>query len=471
MAYSGKNTLRWLALLAMCAASGSVELLRHSALHSLANADFWMHLRIGQDMLRLHTLPHTGWASQLGTQPWVDATWLFDVMVAVFYRVLDVRVVLVAAIIARCFVAAAIFLAAGGLRGRCWPAFLLSLLGQLILSGIQPLPVVCSIVAFAIELAVLREYRATRDVRWLYALPALFLLWANFDYNVVIGIATLILFFADEQLSRNADRRMALTLLGALLASLLTPYGWSPYGVFFGELTSAAGQYFPDHLAMRFRSPQDYLLLLLGMAAFLALGMRRSRKVFFIVLLLGTTAAAFCAQRNGWLLVCAAAAIIGESWDGAQATEVRQAWLLPLAVAAAAFLLSIAVVLRNDRSRVWEELAQTYPVHAADEIRAHPAQPIFNSIEFGGFLAWYLPDLPVAIDGRPGLYDDDFEIHYAKVMNAEEHFSTLSPLMQAQYLLLSKSSMMATALATVPSFKTVYSDDVAVVLERNPAAP
>ncbi len=118
------------------------------------------------------------------------------------------------------------------------------------------------------------------------------------------------------------------------------------------------------------------------------------------------------------------------------------------------------------------QLAETYPVAAADYIREHqlPA-PLFNSLPWGGFLTWYLPQYPVAIDGRADLYGPDLNAHYAKTMKFKEHYSTFAPLGEANTILLEKKSHMAIALATVPAYKTAYSDNVAVVLVRDQSQP
>ncbi len=77
----------------------------------------------------------------------------------------------------------------------------------------------------------------------------------------------------------------------------------------------------------------------------------------------------------------------------------------------------------------------------------------------------------MAIDGRTDLYGDDFNIQYAKVMNAEAHYSTFPPLAQAGTLLLEKKSLMGSALPHVAGFNQVYADDVAVVLVREQPQP
>ncbi len=213
--------------------------------------------------------------------------------------------------------------------------------------------------------------------------------------------------------------------------------------------------------------------------------MRRSRDLFQIVLLLLCAFAAFHSQRDAWLATIAAVAILGFPMpETASETETEtepelEAPPLPrsqslLAVALAVFAIVAAGIVHFPRSHsaLLAKVARTYPVAAVAYIRDHNLpQPLFNSIAWGGFLTWDLPQYPVAIDGRTDLYGDDFNIQYGKVMNAEAHFSTFAPFSQAATLLLEKNSLMGKALPQVAGFTVVYSDNVAVVLTREQSAP
>ncbi len=480
-------------LILLFTAAPLLELARGSSLTSLNNGDFWWHLRTGLEILRTHALPHTGWFSQSASQPWIASSWLYDVKIAIWYQWLGLRALPLIAGVFKLALAVLTFILAGGLRGRFWTAFVLSAVVQYLLAGTQPLPVYCSVLALAIELILLLRSRENGSTRPLYFLPLLFLVWANVDPNFVYGIFALLLFAAacavEQWLNREgiswADtegkspplRALAAAVGATFLASIITPYGWSVYGAFWQQSAGAAN--LPDFLSLRFRTPHDYVLLLLTMAAFLALGLRRSRDLFQIALLLLCAAAAFHAQRDGWLLALAAVAVLAPSFrqettsSGPQASGFTGRVPLLFATAASLLLLIVVVVARVPRrDALLAKIAETYPVAAADYIREHQlAGPLFNSFPWGGFLTWYLPQYPVAIDARADLYGADFNAHYAKVMNFEEHHSTFPPLNDANVILLEKNSQMATALESVPGYKTAYSDNVAVVLVRDQSEP
>jgi len=481
--------IRVAVLAALFAGAGVHESAHQRSLDSIRNGDFWWHLRCGLGILETHAVPHSGLYSQASAVPWIASSWLYEVLSAIGYRVLGLFWVPLLAIVCKLALAILTFVLAGGLRGRFWTAVGLSVIAQVVLGGMQPLPVYGSALLFGIEMMLLLDYRRSGNLRGLYPLPLLFVVWANVDAQFVYGIAVLVFFTATEGGLKPAKEkreavsgthggvplpRLATTVLATLLATCITPYGWKPYGVFFSQLTSAANPYFPDYQSLRFRAPQDYLLLLLLMGAYLALGMRRSRDLFQIGTLVACTLAAFAMQRDGWLAVLAALAVIG--YAGPETvpeggTSRSQLWLAA-GVAAILLIAAMAIHLPRGRKAMLAEIGEGYPVKAADYIRENRLpQPLFNAFPWGGFLTWYLPEYPVAIDGRTDLYGDDFNIQYAKAMNAEIHFSQFPPFSQAGTLLLERNSVMGKALASVPGFKVAYSDEVAVVLVREQAGP
>jgi hypothetical protein len=108
---------------------------------------------------------------------------------------------------------------------------------------------------------------------------------------------------------------------------------------------------------------------------------------------------------------------------------------------------------------------EVYPVRACDYIRQnHLPAPLFNTFSWGGFIVWYLPEYPVAIDGRTDLYGDEIAIRHFKVATGELPPWSEPTFANARTLLLERHSAMAEALVQVPNFKEVYQDDQAVVL-------
>jgi len=464
----------WLAIPAMVllfGAAGLLQAITLSSLSSIENADIWWHLRTGTWVLQNHTLPHTGLFSQSADLSWTAPSWGYEVLLACAYKLFGLAAIAGLAVCFKVALGVATFVLAGGLRGRFWSAMVLSGVVQYVLGSVQPGPGYFSILLFGVELALLFNVHRNEQLQRLYWLPVVFLVWANLDTQFVYGVALLLIFALGTVFSGGAqfDKVSRPQFAGAvaisLFASLITPHYYKPYAVFFQSVTSAANAYFPEFHAMSFHRPEDYVLLLLTMAAFLCLGMRRSHDLLQIALLIACAALSFHSQRDAWLVALAAIAIMGDS----EVTTIdKQTMKNCFVVGVVALAVSLVIVAKTaGKEALLARVSRTYPVAAGDYIRKHRlSQPFFNAAEWGGFLTWYLPEYPVAIDGRRNLYSDDFLIQYAKVMNADVPYVTFPALADARTILLPKSSLMGQALATLPQLRVAYSDSVAVVLVR-----
>jgi len=511
-------------LVALFTVAPLVEAVRCSSLSSLPGGDVWWHLSSGLWILQNHALPHSGIFSQSSSNSWAAISWLYDLKLAIFYKLFGLRTIPIFAMSCKAGLAVIAFLLAGGCRRKFWSAVFLSALAQYILGPASPTPVYASIMFFGVELLLLLEIRRSlysagapaRVPRAAWLLPPLFLGWANVDVHFVDGLVLLMVFFAASLLpsdfscgpsglessgpethgsrrglhssaasrlslsnvaSTTALRILLVIASACLVATAITPYFVQPYRVFLANVFSAANAYLPDFKAPGFRQPQDYVLLLLAMSAFFALGLRRSRDLFLITILVIASALSFYSQRDVWLTVIVAVAVIGEMLLGsspAAATENPQLFFSPaksfgLAFAASFVVIALGAATLTPRSQsaLLTKAAQSYPVDACNYIREHRLpQPIFNAFEWGGFLTYYLPEYPVAIDGRTDLYGDDFLVQYSKAMSAEIRYTDFGPMAIAQTFLLPHTAIMAGALGSLPGYRVAYQDSVATVIKK-----
>ena len=462
-------------------AAALVEAVRVSALSAIANSDLWWHLSSGAWMLQNHALPRTGVFSQVAGDSWIAASWAYDLLLALGFRVLGLRSIPMLLMIFKIGLGVVTFLLAGGLRRNFWPAVALSAIAQYVLRGLQPGPGYCSILFFALALLLLLECRRMQRPRLLFWLPPMYLLWANLDVQFVDGIGLLLLFLAvvaGEKYLLSDSGSLALKdvtkIAGLSVAcTLITPYFYRPYGVFFATTFNSANVYLPDFHAPGFRQPEDYVLLLLAMTAFLALGLRRSRDAFAIALMAAGIAVSFYSQRNLWLVAMAAVGVLGRTLELPAASEPaeKNRWRpetgVALAVSLVVALIAAWILIPRNHEALMAKVRQSYPVAACDSIRQQRlAQPLFNAYEWGGFVTWYLPQYPVAIDGRSDLYGAEVITEYSRMMNAEVPYTEYAAVKDAQTILLPKQAIMAGALSSLPTFKVAYSDEVAVVLSR-----
>lgn len=488
LAGPAKSELSLFHLLALAVAFSVGAVLEVFRLTALRDLEIWRHLKVGSWILENMALLHSGLFSQASNLIWRDTNWGYDLLTAAGYQILDLRALPAQLMFFRFSLAVVAFLLAGG-RRHFWRGVFFSVATQYLLGGLGPEPAFCSLLLFGIELLLLRKIHSQQNARLFYALPLLFLVWANLDEGVVYGIAAYVLFFlglAMEQKARRVPRtylsepssriplrKAAIVGMACVIASVLNPYGYYPYVQFFANQRDALNVNVPGHLAMGFHSPRDYAFLLLAMAAFLVLGRQHSFSLFSIGLLVASATLAFRSEQCVWLAVMVSIAIMGEmNFTGVPtaASWKNSAWSwkgFASSIASAAMLACAVFLLRapHGHEALMARVAREFPQSACDYIRQHNLpKPLFNPQKWGSFLVWYLPEYPVAIDGRRGLYSEEDEGAYSKVMKADIPYQMYAPMRQAQTLLLDKSSVMGEALREVAGFQLVYEDDLAIVL-------
>ena len=70
-------------------------------------------------------------------------------------------------------------------------------------------------------------------------------------------------------------------------------------------------------------------------------------------------------------------------------------------------------------------ISNDFSVNAINYLRRNPVPgPLYNNLNWGGFLMWYLPELPVSIDGRNDRYgeklDELFTIHIRRFRHTQQ---------------------------------------------------
>ncbi len=296
--------------------------------------------------------------------------------------------------------------------------------------------------------------RAGGDPRpWLYAVPALTLLWAN-THGAFVLLAPLLLATAfGEGLSRRFAPAIALSrsqlahLLGAwalcALAVCLTPYGVAYPLQHLAELV-AGGAARPDTVwntayqpiyaqgaAQLLSQPQLFAALGLAcLAAFALAGRRLGRggriDCGVLLALVATLPLSVLVSRASYVwpaLACYALAWLAglassDCGSGSKAAPARR-W--PAALATLAFLALAARVIDNAYhnpelgSWVGFGIGYSNPVPEAEFLAGAGLGPRFyNTFDSGGYLLWRLyPGYRVMVDPRSFPYLDWFEDQYA----------------------------------------------------------
>lgn len=455
--------------------------------YSVVDNDIWLHLKVGDWIIQHSAVPHTGILSRTAAdRPWIAYSWLYELLLSLFHSRFHLIGISVYGMLLVLAAAYCVFWMTRRLSGTFWKACVLAMTTcATFLFSVFPRPVFFSMILFTITLTLLLEARRTASPQLLYFLPPIFVLWANVHIQFIYGIFLVGLFVtvsllqelavhlewkADSLLPPSLPGKVLLLVFAAcLLGTCIGPYFYKLYFVVFDYATSKYPyRYVSEFQALSFRDYSDFLQLLLMGAAFFSLGRQKKLDPFLLTLLVVASVIGFRTQRDSWFVSIPAAACLAEGLRSAK-QERGDTMVEKICVAAVVTVLVVAYARAMDvnSANLRLAIAEVYPVQAINFLRAHPQPgPIYNNYDWGDFLTWYLPEFPVAIDGRTDLYGDEMDTRSFLTINADPSYVDDPYLNEAQLVLLPKKRPLAIALTLNPKFNVIYEDDLAIVFVR-----
>jgi hypothetical protein len=316
-----------------------------------------------------------------------------------------------------------------------------------------------------------------RELAWL---PVIFALWANLHIQVIDGLVVLGIALAESILARywsSVQSRLRAEWMGGVfiacvLATLVNPYGWKIYPTAY-ELASQSGvmNKVMELLAIPFRGLGDWCVLLLALAAVAVLARARRFAFFESALLTFAIYVSFRSQRDIWVVVIVASAILAQGLTGDEKNRFRlTASAVPVvAVVTGLVALLCCYVLHINNDRLQTKLAGELPVRAVEVVKQRGLSgPLYNDYSLGGYLIWALR-MPVSIDGRAALYGDE-RIDRSVATSSGQPGWASDPELQKAGLVIEPDSAALTQLLRMDSrFELVYEDKlVAVFVARKP---
>ena len=440
-----------------------------------ADPDVWWHMRSGQWVLQHHVVPHTDPFSSFGAgRPWSAYNWLFDIIIFKLYDQFGLAGLVIYSVV---MILLFVVLLHRLIRHRQQDftiGVLLTLIACYCLTSLDsPRSWWISINFFVLELDILMRARTSGKSRGLVWLPLIFALWVNLHMEFVFGFLLLFLALAESLAARRIKLEsqirprqwITITVL-CLLATLVNPYGWGIYRI----VLQLATQQFPiykviDFQPLGFRSLSDFIVLFLALFAAAALARARRIALFETALLAFAVVMSFRSQRDTYLVVVAACAILALEIN--KTSESRFYLKTPAIVSvacAAAFAAAFALrVSHVDNARMQMILADRLPARAVAFVKArgYPG-PLFNDFAWGGYLMWDLR-MPVAIDGRAPLYDDSYLDNSLATWSGSPGWSSDPDLARAGLVIGPAGSALTQLLRMDPRFKLVFEDKVAAV--------
>ncbi len=483
-----------LRLLQLTALAGLLAVIGFKALNRKAavlDLDVWWHLKVGEWIVAHHSVPHTGILSwTAANRPWAAYSWGYELLLSRAYAWFGLVGMGAFGVLLTVMAAYTIYWMLRRLSGRFWVACLLAFATcWTFLFNIMPRPVFFSMMLFAVTLTLILEASRSGRVQLLYWLPAIFLLWANLHIQFIYGLFALGLLLAINLIQRLMNslgialsyfrppslpiRSLAPVFGICIAATCIGPYSFHLYEVIY-RYSQAKVPYsmIIELQPVNFAAYSHYAQLLLTVAAFFAVGRQKKIDLFKLVLLTIATVVGFRTLRDSWFVCITAAACIADFPAEESRRDRPETLPQTLGVAAVVALLLVIFARTADFNQrgLDRAISSRFPVHAANFLRQNPSPgPLYNSMNWGGFLTWYLPGYPVAIDGRTDLYGDEMNLRFFNTGGATPDYATDPYLNQAGVVLLQKTEPLAEVLTTDPRFQLVYQDDLAEVLVRRPA--
>jgi hypothetical protein len=483
-----EETIRRLLILVALYAIPAVMVMR-----PVLDPDIWWHLRTGQWIIEHGAVPHTDTFSIYGMgKPWIAYSWLVEVLVYGLYSWFGLIGILLYAVI----MSLAVVLAIHHLIAKREPRFVVasSLVGLVtiaILPVLSERPWLFTILFFTLTLDAVLSLREGTSTKAVWLLPLMYAFWANMHIQFVYGLSLLALACAapigDHLLSRGESGdhagtagsqgwKQLVALTGACFAAtLLTPYHVRLYGVVI-ELATQNGVYgfVQELMALDFREWPHWVVLAMTGAAAFAIGRRLKPSVFEVLLLVISAYCSFRAGRDCWFVAIASAAIIATCRSTAVAGDdfaLTKLRALFVTVAIIAVLVVVGRIRNISDDSMESVLAERYPVAAAAvvEEREYPG-PLYNHFNWGGYLIWRLPRIPVGMDGRGNVHGDKRIKRSLETWAGLNGWASDPDLTAARLVIAEVNCPLASLLRFDARFELVYEDKVSAlfVARRHP---
>ena len=457
---------------------------------SIGDPDIWWHLRTGQWVLQHHAVPATDPFSQYGMgRPWVAYSWLYEVLIALLFAKFNLLGIFIYDAVMRVAIAVALHrLMRRLLPSSRWTLGLTALGVAVMMNKFGPRPGLFTILFFIVQYEILTAARQSGNHRLLFWLPPLYVLWANIHVQFIYGLFALALQVAEPLLARRVPqlspagnrevplRRILPVTLACFAATLLNPYTLRIYGVIHEYITQLVPfQLVLELRAPTFRSPYDWFHVAVIALAFFVLGARRRFRVTELVLLSVATIVGLRAARDAWFAAVAALVVIASGTTATAEPEHSRPRWQPAAVGAGVLvvLIAMAAAFGISNAKLQGKLGADFPggefpVGAVKYIEEHRLPgPLYNDFNWGGYLIWALPRLPVYIDGRTNLYGDERLERHVSVERGAPIWSSDADLAAARLVIGNVDFPLTSLLRLDPRFRVVYEDKRAVVFQAN----
>lgn len=454
------------------------------------DTDTWWHLRSGEYTLQTRAVPQTDpFSITRGGQEWINQSWLSQLVMVFFYRVLggNIGLAIYTALLATAGMAFVFRISPGNVYLRGFVAILSAATAAVFWSA---RPQMMSFFLSTVTLFLLDRYKRQKiDQLWIF--PPLMILWVNLHSGFAIGFIFILAFIGGEifnrLFNRNSSEILTWRQIGKLIliaiisgaALIVNPYTIQMLTYPFRTAGIGSLQAYIQEWAspdFKTRETWPFLALLFGVLAAAGFS-KRGLDWTDLALVCGTAFLALLWQRNFAVFAVAAAPVLARHVDY---ILQNNHWVLPkprpvrgialylnwsiLILVIIGALLKCYVALNP--ATVAQAQNDFLPVKVASYLNtAKPPPPMFNTYNWGGYLLFAAPDYKVFVDGRTDLYDDQILSKWRLAMLGENWRQVFDEY-GIKLVVIEKDTPLAKILSAQPGWKLGYSDEKAVVYEK-----
>jgi hypothetical protein len=457
--------------------------------------DIWWHMRNAQYLLQHHQFTRTDMYSfTVAGHPWINHEWLSEIPYYVSYRAfglvgLKTMCFLIFGAISLlllylCFQESRNFKASVTV---CYFATFLATV------SFGPRTILFGYLYLVLLLIVLERFRRTGSAP-LWTVPILFLLWANTHGSWSLGLIIFFLFAVGgliegswgrveaRRWSRRQLRQLVITGAASVAALFVNPFGWRlvyyPFDMAFKQNLNIA--HVAEWVSVDFHDLRGKMVMVMVLGLLVGVLFRNRRwNLSELLILLFALYSGLTYIRFLVLLGIVAAPVLAKMLDFFPL--YRPADETPRLNAVVILLLIGAMIYFYPReSKVRASVEETYPSGVLAYLKAHPPQGnVLNFYLWGGYLEWHAPSVKTFVDSRvdifeyAGVFKDYLDLMGADL--AQHRPDAILDKYNIKYVLFppadSKNPLhtgggLVYTLQQDPHWKTIYKDNVSILLER-----
>ena len=450
-------------------------------------------------------------------RPWFAWEWLSDVMMAIIHRYAGLNGIVVWANITFAITFTLLFVWALKRGGNIFIAvFLSGLAGFAASIHWLARPHLFTMLLLLVWYIFLERFEHKNDLRSLYVLPPVMLLWTNLHAGFVVGLIVLLIYALGNLLrsltcagkseqSKARSRAIIFTKIFAvcLMVSFINPYGASLHIHIIESYISS--NHLMDNIT-EFRSPSfhvgvvKFFELLILMATVVASISLRGFSFVEIGLLVFWTHMALLSARHiplyALIIVPIVVYHLTVYLENVEKLQDLKNWVQKLAKWFRGYSMNITGFENQFKGVVYPILAviclilislnhgklfgtqlmnknfdpDKFPVAAGDFMDKQSFKGnLFTTDQWGGYLIYrFYPRYPVFFDGRSDMYGEEIMKDYLKLVNLEFDWKNVIEKYKIEWMLLPFDVALPAALKDLPEWKVVYDDHKAIIFVRKP---